>query len=411
MAHLYSARHGLAAILLVGVLAATGGCTPSTSTATPAASGAGPSATAAPTPTPTPMFTAVPTPVAGPWTPIPASADLATGQRFVAVGTMMEHGEGAFLDSDDGMNWHLQSKVWPNATIHSIAKGPNGFVAVGEQQGAMAAWTSPDGLAWTQVTASAEMQPPNGDGFRTWHVQTVTDGLLAVGELEPPICFGPCIPISGVIWKSTDGLTWKQAPATPAFNNMGLRDIAEWKVGNTTVFITVGWTGSVAAIWTSPDLSTWIQIPDAAAFHVPAGADPSGLTGAASIATTATRVVVVGQVYTQSGPSSAMAWWSADSTKWTAGAGDKFLSGQAFNVRSTPTGFIAVGPSGPPACNGGIWSSPNGQQWTCEADDPVFNHFEPYSVASSPTLEVVVGFGRANGEMTGSGWTRKLTNP
>jgi hypothetical protein len=131
----------------------------------------------------------------------------------------------------------------------------------------------------------------------------------------------------------------------------------------------------------------------------------------ASVAAGTDRLVAVGQVYTQGDVGPALAWSTAVGGPWLSGTGEKFLNGQMFSVAMVPTGYLAVGPSGDPSCLGGIWSSADGTAWKCEAAAPGFAGFSPYDAASSPTREIVVGFGRPGGANGGAVWSRPLTTP
>jgi hypothetical protein len=146
-------------------------------------------------------------------------------------------------------------------------------------------------------------------------------------------------------------------------------------------------------------------------FHAPAGTDPAIGATMSAIAAGSDRLVGVGQVFSLGGVDSALGWWSPDGATWNGATGEKFLNGQIFGVAAVPTGYLAVGPSGSPSCLGGIWSSTDGASWKCEASAAGFDGFAPYAVASSPTLEVAVGFGRPGGSITGAVWTRMLTAP
>ena len=85
-----------------------------------------------------------------------------------------------------------------------------------------------------------------------------------------------------------------------------------------------------------------------------------------------------------------------DGRTWTKGTGQRFLEGQAFSVNTTPSGFLATGPSGSDSCRGGIWASTDGRAWACVASDPAFEGFGPYAAAGSPATEVVVGLGNGS---------------
>jgi hypothetical protein len=405
------------ALLIAGCASGTASPTASAGTAT-AGPSATPTPTAVPTPTPTPTPTAVPTPTptptAGAWVLGADSATLKkiqfysvvwTGTRFVAAGILMD-GSAVFLDSSNGLSWHLQSTSWANTTIGDLAVGPSGLVAVGFGASKMVSWTSADGLSWKLTPDAKSMHPAPGDILKASGVVPWTGGWVAVGE-EDPTCMTGCDPIRAVVWTSLDGTAWAQVPAAPVLATGAMRGVAQWQGS----FVAVGRAGKFAAVWTSADATTWARVPDAPAFHAPVGTDQEIGAGMASVAAGPDRLVAVGQVYTQGAVGSALAWSTAVGGPWLSGTGEKFLNGQMFSVAVVPTGYLAVGPSGDPSCLGGIWSSAAGTAWKCEAAAPGFAGFSPYDAASSPTREIVVGFGRPGGANGGAVWSRTLTTP
>jgi hypothetical protein len=412
-------------LILAGALAiAAAGCGSSATTPTPAASAiesATPAATvpatplATPTPAPTVAPTPTPTPIVGAWKPVADSATLKkiqfykvawTGSRFAAGGVATD-GSAVFLDSTDGLTWNLQPTVWKDATIRGLASGPGGLVAVGERSGRMASWTSTDGLSWVLAPDATSMHPAKGHSFIVSDVAPASGGWMAVGEEIPTCMTGPCAPVRAVVWASADGVAWTQAPAAAPLAKAAMTGIVQWH----GTFVAVGRAGKYAAVWTSSDGTAWTRVPDSAAFHAPKGTDQEIGASMTAIAGGSDRLVAVGQVFSQGSVSSALGWWSSDSAKWTGAKGEKFLFGQIFDLAAVPTGYLAVGPCGSPSCLGGIWSSTDGAAWKCEASAAGFKGFAPYDVASSPTIEVVVGFGRPSGAATGAVWTRTLTAP
>lgn len=413
---LHGARRGIAVAGLALLVAGCGG-----GTVSPSASAAGtptpaPAAgsTATPTVAPTPVPTPTPTPVAGPWTLGADSTSLQkiqfytviwTGTRF-AAGAILMDGSAVFLDSTDGLTWHLQAASWKNTTIRHIAVGTGGLVAVGDRAGRMVSWTSTDGLAWTLTPDATSKHPAAGDSLKASGVATWSGGWIAVGE-EDPTCMTGCAPVRAVVWTSADGAVWTPVAAAPELATAAMQAVTYWQ----GQYIAVGRAGKFAAVWTSTDGKVWARVPDTAAFHAPAGTDQTIGAGMAGVAAGSDRVVAVGQVFTQGDVGSALAWSQTVGGPWKSATGDKFLSGQMFAVSVVPTGFLAVGPSGSPSCLGGIWSSVDGAIWKCEASAAAFDGFAPYDAASSPTREIVVGFGRPGGAMTGAVWSRALTTP
>jgi hypothetical protein len=408
---------GRSLAIIVALAAFAGGCQAGDATpSAPAPTVASPSATAAPatpTPTATPAPTPTPTPVAGAWKQVPASATLKkiqfyavewAGSRFAAAGTLMD-GSAVFLDSADGLAWHLQPAVWKGATVRGLAVGAAGLIAVGDLDGRMVVWTSADGLAWTRAADLPAMHPSKGAALRVDGVASVGGGWMAVGTEYSAACYALCAPLGAVVWTSPDGLSWTRIPASTALASAAMTDVVLWH----GTYVAVGRAGKSAAVWTSTDGTTWTRVPDIAAFHTPKGTDSSIGASMASVAGGSDRLVAVGQVLSSGDTISALAWSSGDAATWTAAAGEKFISGQMFAVAAVPTGYLAVGPSGAPSCLGGIWSSPDGAAWKCEASAKAFKGFIPNSVGASPTLEIALGF--ADGGATGAAWYRELTAP
>jgi S-layer family protein len=134
---------------------------------------------------------------------------------FVAVGTLGTpagegHWEGpvsaASWISTDGLTWtpsaanpllrdHSFNAVAPRPGGGYVAIGHDGAVNLGGDNGTPQAWTSADGLTWTEVDA------PRGDpGAKGTHLVAIDGGLLAV--LAEPKWVGT------QAWTSTDGTSW-----------------------------------------------------------------------------------------------------------------------------------------------------------------------------------------------------------
>jgi hypothetical protein len=387
-----------------------------TQTETPTGSPSGPAATASSAPS-----ASLPPVAPGDWEQVQDQPSLHTtqlnqlawtGTRFVAAGS-----GGTFLDSDDGRTWNLQDEAWPDAVVWAIAHGTHGLVAVGvnargsEEQRA-ASWYSADGLSWDLAPDDPALHSAS-EGIMQMRGVTATDaGWVAVG-FEEELCHLGCPrPIRAVVWRSEDGIRWTQDNTSPSLATAAMEAVTRGGPG----YVAVGHSSEMPAagvIWTSVDSQTWSRVADIPTFHPPPEADQT--FGAFMHAVTIGdegSLVAVGSVGTQSGPGSALAWWSIDGQTWTAGSGERFLNGQLFNVAATPSGFLATGPSGSASCLGGIWSSTDGRTWDCVSDDPAFAEFAAYDSAGSSALEVVVGFGppyqMPGGAWSGTAWIRPL---
>jgi hypothetical protein len=330
-----------------------------------------------------------------------------TGERFAAIGNYDDGPGAGFFASTDGLAWQAASTPYAETQISSLAYGSGGLVAVGVYQGRMTSWHSSDGLSWLQAPDAASMNAPGENVFELGAVAAVGGGWIAVGGEYAP-CEGEfCYPLRAVVWTSSDGWTWTQAPATPALANAIMLAIAPSKSG----YVGVGWAGSNVAIWTSPDALTWTAVPDDPMFHPAPGADPYAGAGAWSVALGYGVFVAVGMTYTMADTPTAMAWWSEDGKTWSTATVDHALGGAMFRVAAVPTGFLGVGPTDEGSCPGGVWRSGDGKGWKCVADDPAFKGFAPSDACASASREVVVGWGSPIGTLNGSVWYRDVSRP
>jgi hypothetical protein len=423
-------------LIRVAVAAILAGCATANPTPPPAPSGsavvatAGPvgsSPTAPPTTAPASTDSATHEPtVASPsaattangWTAVPSQASVLnvqfrdvvwTGKRFVAVATGHED-SGAFLDSTDGLTWHLQ----PNPTKgfpSDVAVGPHGLVAIGTIGDRLASWASADGLTWTSHAGGFPVPTTGPDVISVTSVVATDDGWLAVGRRDG-ICSLNCgiAPVSAIVWTSTDGLRWTRVPDQAAFSKAAITSVT--RLGST--FVAVGLAVRRAVVWTSTNGTTWTRVPDAPLFH-PRSSTPGSWIQMTGVTAGNGIVVAIGMdaasLCQDACGRSVRAWWSTDGKTWTKGTGDSFAEGQAFSVNATPSGFIATGPSGSDSCNGGIWTSPDGRAWSCVASDAGFDGFAPYAAAGSPSVEVVVGLGNGEGASDGepgAAWWRPV---
>jgi hypothetical protein len=137
--------------------------------------------------------------------------------RFVAVGGGGEPGAAVSWMSTDGRDWTRVSIIEEGnqASLNSVAAGPDGFVADGMDRGHAAVWTSSDGNAWqrTDLPGSTADDP----------------GRLryADGHFFLPVTGGDLL-------SSTDGQRWVRT-TVPGFG-VGVFDVAAIPGG----FIAVG---------------------------------------------------------------------------------------------------------------------------------------------------------------------------
>jgi hypothetical protein len=240
----------------------------------------------------------------------------------------------------------------------------------------------PIGQIWTQATVPAAADRPvnvinavtaGGPGF-------VAVGLGCLEEGESGSC-------EAVVWASTDGRTWKRAPASDATNigfalplsgpRIGMVDVAAGTPG----IVAIGYAARPdmqAVTWFSPDGTSWDRITlgnpastrvnavawDGRSF-VAVGEDRSQATDLPSLKTATARAAV---------------WISADGRTWTRVPHTKVLDVGGFidtmedpmtggmrAVIAGPAGLVAVGSvcqNDPAACQPAVWISTDGSAWT-----------------------------------------------
>ncbi len=140
------------------------------------------------------------------------------------------------------------------ASMEDVAAGPAGFIAVGchsliaaTSTGCLsAAWHSADGRRWERVALpSAGM---------------IDGGMNVVGDAAGYVAWGGLVDPEGRagVWASTDGTTWRAAPAIRAFNGAAIELVVRYR----GAWFASGGAGSRGAVlFTSPDGATWQEIP------------------------------------------------------------------------------------------------------------------------------------------------------
>jgi len=337
-----------------------------------------------------------------------------TGTRFVAAG-VDANGAALFVDSTDGQAWNVQSTLGPDVQVHGLTATPAGIVAVGTRGSAAASWFSKDGLAWATSPSGKALKPAAGKTIRMNGVAASGTGWLAVGE-EDSACEIDCssaASVEAIVWSSSDGLAWTRRPDSSSLAHAAMNAVVRGgpgfiAVGGAPDRVTASQVPEHAVVWTSTDGRSWSRVPDATLFHAPSGTDQTFGDSMKAVATDGTHLVAVGTVGTQDDIGSALAWSSSDGRTWKQGTADDFAYGQMFNVAAVPNGFLATGPSGTDSCLGGIWSSADGDAWTCVATDSSIGGFAAYDAASSPTLSVVVGVPTPDVSIQSSIWTRPV---
>ena len=340
----------------------------------------------------------------------------------------------------------------PQLAVSAVAAGnspPGLLVAVGSANGDPAAWVSADGgSTWARA---AGRRPPVLDRPGIQQLTSVTSGAggwLAVGGVTAAAPVHPVVLTSatGRVWTAADdqaafsqpGLVTEQAAAGPgaAYVIVGYQvtggrtiaaawssaDLTSWhRAGDAPVstggagaldgpgasrqmravtasphgFIAVGVAGAAPAAWTSADGGrTWTQ----QAVPLPAGAVRAVLTHVASNGAT---VVAAGAATTAAGQQLPFAVTSADGGATWADTALPVPAGQASLTALTAAGggFWATGTFGtdPGHQDVVVWSSPHGSAWT--AATPAGPGL------TGPGLQAITALTASGGTLTGVGFS------
>lgn len=147
---------------------------------------------------------------------------VALGEGFVAFGSTAHDERAALWTSLDGRNWQrvLGLPTSPSSTVNSVTASGARLVAVGASyadEGTFAlAWASEDGIDWR-----ATLDDTSAEAGEMVGVVSVRGGFLAAGSLEGP----EREDLHGVVWWSSDGLTWLREPDLPIFAHGRVADL------------------------------------------------------------------------------------------------------------------------------------------------------------------------------------------
>jgi hypothetical protein len=182
---------------------------------------------------------------------------------FVEGVPFLEDGAGLLVESWEGDGIRTQV-AYPH--MHAIAAGPSGLlVAVGvacddATTCSAAVWTATDSNNWERI----QHDPETFQNNTSMHgVAFGASGLVAVGADQS----------SGVIWTSPDGQTWAEVPGRRnTFASATLSDVVAWgqgyvAVGNHPVGSPRGCCPT-GPVWASPDGQTWSTVAELEAFHI-----------------------------------------------------------------------------------------------------------------------------------------------
>jgi hypothetical protein len=177
-------------------------------------------------------------------------------QRACGGGAWWSVGPCRLWFSADGLSWRELNtgSLFANAGVVGIAGGPKGVVVIGFPTGfqpvTASVWYSADGSDWRTVALSAPMQYAGTEG-----VAAGPNGFEIVGMPEVTDIANSILPAA---WSSPDGLAWTRATMATDYQ----RDQAKWlgsvfigPAGMVAVY--GGGLESVGVQWQSADGSSW----------------------------------------------------------------------------------------------------------------------------------------------------------
>jgi hypothetical protein len=219
-------------------------------------------------------------------------------------------------------------------------------------------------------------------------------GWLAVGGESLNCLPGACRLVRAVAWTSLNGLQWTRLSDTVEMQHAAMTGVVRTPSGYVAVGEAAGdpsRTDSAIrpAVWTSADGRTWTRSDRLPAVNVPKDADVI----LDDVAVTGGRVVAVGHVDTRDVSTAAFAWRSVGGT-WSSVEIGRFIQSQDIRIVAVRDGLLAMFGFGSDAtCSSAIWSSDDGSSWNCIGNDPGFAGSAVSDAAVAPGVEVLVGSG------------------
>ena len=164
--------------------------------------------------------------------------------------------------SDDGVSWTRvpDQKAFKGGGMDAVARGQDGFIAVGAASGNAAIWTSPDGLVWTRVPDDPMFHGPDSFGGLLagatgvavhGGVAVVVGSVYAQDVCPPGYATKSCPGVRA--WRSADWRTWSKASVEKAKD--GQASTVDWTIDG--FLATGGSTGCPGGIWASTDGQAW----------------------------------------------------------------------------------------------------------------------------------------------------------
>jgi hypothetical protein len=181
------------------------------------------------------------------------------------------------------------------ARMTAIAVGRDEYVAVGctlqddpDYGEAGAAWTSPDGVAWT----SSDVEKAKDSCL--YGVISTPDGHLAWGQSNDPEYNG------AAFWQSDDGSTWTRARSIKSFAGQDVAEVVHFG-GRFVAFGShdPAEVGQKARIWVSPDGLRWSNQSRAQDCDDGRTSDPASLAAIYTALVDGDEVVTIGATRTE----------------------------------------------------------------------------------------------------------------
>lgn len=193
-------------------------------------------------------------------------------------------------------------------------------------------------------------------------VARTTTGFVAVGRTVRETNTG-LVP-AATSWTSTDGRTWKKAPASTALRNAQMFSVAV--IGSRIVAVGLDWATNGGAVWTSTNGRTWRRVATGTLF---------ASTWLKQVVADGSRFAVTGIRYR--GPADlrdpvdkvigSRIWVSTTGERWlyVSGTATVLVGARVHTLLSVPNGLIAAGDFGRPLGQSyaAAWSSPNNGPW------------------------------------------------
>ena len=196
---------------------------------------------------PTGHATATPQPTSSASSSVAPSASVAPSQPTLTPSIAPE----ATLPAREGWTLHQVTEADANTSVFRVAEARGKLFAVGHVSLLQPAiWVSADGVDWVEADVPT---PPAGLGFTVFDIVDAGDRLVALAAGGLAAGSGA---FATMIYVSDDGLTWREAEATPGVETAALFTIV--RLGDRLVALG-------QEVWVSDDHGlTWVQAADRA---------------------------------------------------------------------------------------------------------------------------------------------------